>query len=650
MKKLVSIPKKRAFRNLSHEEQCTKLQVPYPLFSASEPLMALLEKQSENVFAPLGREVNIISIQGQSMPYVPINQAYHDHLQEGAALLNLSSRIETSVPESRVYAQIIFYQENQSGSTAEAFIQLIQNNETRLIACLSEKEKNMRVRYEAKGEEGGTLSIKAAKLEKKLPHHRLDMVEMIMTRKVGDAQGANSSNEASWLVSCEIEKVINEAGIVGWKKGINILSNANNERICHLSATFSKAYLEEQLGRLPTQILLQSFTELQALQENFSTAVFYNAAIIEAANSLNKATQNDTRAFSSAVHYYAATQGQGYHSIFRVIQSEDTLSLTLSLPTSIGTVGAATQIPHCKGAWEILGNPSAAENGQQLAKAGLAGLLAAVLDSSQLKIPVAKHPRLDTRYLKPDMRHQAYFPEALVTYTPLSSIPEESWFFTTEEPSMIAGLNRVLKLLDGLPFEHIIERTNDPGGQTYRIQGTWTIPNQRFSEHIRVEVDTDTLLTRVVLAAQVAERSDLRPPTSNKGFMNTVIANLEAFGYPQAYLETVAYANAYKEGLTSFTQYKKTEAGLAVSADIILTTSAFDTPTQNPFSSKLRETQTSSPEEKLVSLTRIGTATNLAALLAIVNHEENGIIGAHNTRACKLAQAIDTYSKTIKKD
>jgi hydroxymethylglutaryl-CoA reductase len=90
------------------------------------------------------------------------------------------------------------------------------------------------------------------------------------------------------------------------------------------------------------------------------------------------ATGNDYRAAEAAAHAYAARDGQ-YRGLSTCSANNDILSIGLTLPLAVGTVGGITNLhPLARLSLEILGNPNAKVLMGIVASVGLASNFAAV--------------------------------------------------------------------------------------------------------------------------------------------------------------------------------------------------------------------------------------------------------------------------------
>jgi len=107
-------------------------------------------------------------------------------------------------------------------------------------------------------------------------------------------------------------------------------------------------------------------------------ATTHNKGIMNGIDAVVLATGNDFRAIESAVHTYAARDGQ-YRSLSSCEINNDIFTFSLTVPLALGTVGGLTTLhPLAKRSMELLGNPSAKKLMEIIATVGLAQNFAAV--------------------------------------------------------------------------------------------------------------------------------------------------------------------------------------------------------------------------------------------------------------------------------
>jgi hydroxymethylglutaryl-CoA reductase len=109
-----------------------------------------------------------------------------------------------------------------------------------------------------------------------------------------------------------------------------------------------------------------------------SRAVTHNKGIMNGVDAVLMATGNDYRAAEAAAHAFAARDGN-YRALSWCNLDDGILSLGLTLPMAVGTVGGITNLhPLARLSLEILGNPTARELMGIVASVGLASNFAAI--------------------------------------------------------------------------------------------------------------------------------------------------------------------------------------------------------------------------------------------------------------------------------
>lgn len=131
-------------------------------------------------------------------------------------------------------------------------------------------------------------------------------------------------------------------------------------------------------GMEPAQFAEKLVMAFRIAELEVSRAVTHNKGIMNGIDAVLTATGNDHRAVEAAAHAYASRQGR-YSSLSWCHTRDDMLTLGLTMPLALGTVGGITQLhPLARLSLEILGNPTAGDLMGIVAAVGLASNFAAV--------------------------------------------------------------------------------------------------------------------------------------------------------------------------------------------------------------------------------------------------------------------------------
>ncbi len=158
-----------------------------------------------------------------------------------------------------------------------------------------------------------------------------------------------------------------------------ILSNYTTECTVSVEASCDVEHLLPISGKLPVEVLADKLClAYRIAREDPSRAVTHNKGIMNGVDAVLMATGNDYRAAEAAAHAFAARDGQ-YRSLSTCSLDGTTLTIALTLPLALGTVGGITNLhPLARLSLEILGNPSARDLMGIVASLGLASNFAAV--------------------------------------------------------------------------------------------------------------------------------------------------------------------------------------------------------------------------------------------------------------------------------
>ncbi|MFZ4399933.1 MAG: hydroxymethylglutaryl-CoA reductase, degradative [Bacteroidales bacterium] len=131
-------------------------------------------------------------------------------------------------------------------------------------------------------------------------------------------------------------------------------------------------------GMSPLQFAQKVELAYQIAWNDVYRAATHNKGIMNGIDAVIIATGNDWRAAEAGAHAFASRSGQ-YRALSQCEIKNDTISIWLTIPLALGTVGGITNLhPLAKKSLEILGNPTAPELMSIIASAGLASNFAAV--------------------------------------------------------------------------------------------------------------------------------------------------------------------------------------------------------------------------------------------------------------------------------
>ena len=158
-----------------------------------------------------------------------------------------------------------------------------------------------------------------------------------------------------------------------------ILSNYTPECTVTVEASCETDHLKPIAERLPVEVFAYKLClAYQIAHHDPSRAVTHNKGIMNGVDAVLMATGNDYRAAEAAAHAFAARDGQ-YRALSYCSLSNGVLSIGLTIPMALGTVGGITNLhPLARLSLEILGNPNAKELMGIVASVGLASNFAAV--------------------------------------------------------------------------------------------------------------------------------------------------------------------------------------------------------------------------------------------------------------------------------
>jgi hydroxymethylglutaryl-CoA reductase len=233
--------------------------------------------------------------------------------------------------------------------------------------------KNMRARG------GGILSI----LLVDMGHVEPNYYQIRATFDTCDSMGANFINTClEEFARCLKEWAAGQELFVGPEKYptviMSILSNYTPECLVRAWVECPVADLGH-FDEMPPETFAWKFQKALAIaRHDVYRATTHNKGIFNGIDAVILATGNDFRAVEACGHAYASRDGQ-YRSLSQVSVQDGVFRFWIDLPMALGTVGGLTQLhPLVKRAFNILGNPNAAELMMIAASVGLAQNFGAV--------------------------------------------------------------------------------------------------------------------------------------------------------------------------------------------------------------------------------------------------------------------------------
>jgi hydroxymethylglutaryl-CoA reductase len=246
-------------------------------------------------------------------------------------------------------------------------------NQLRLF--LLERMKKLTVNMVRRG--GGILSLELLDETLAIPHlYKLELkVETI------NSMGANFLNTCleDLAEALELYFAADDPGGKNLQIAMAILSNYTTECTITVEASCKIEELASIAGPLPVDIFADKLRlAYQIAAHDPSRAVTHNKGIMNGVDAVLMATGNDYRAAEAAAHAYAARDGR-YRSLSRCVVNSHNITIGLTLPLALGTVGGITNLhPLARLSLEILGNPNARELMGIVASVGLASNFAAI--------------------------------------------------------------------------------------------------------------------------------------------------------------------------------------------------------------------------------------------------------------------------------
>jgi len=160
---------------------------------------------------------------------------------------------------------------------------------------------------------------------------------------------------------------------------MSILSNYTPDCTVTVEASCEIEHLKPIAERLPVEIFANKLClAFQIAHHDSYRAVTHNKGIMNGVDAVLMATGNDYRAAEAAAHAFAARDGK-YRSLSRCKVENNVLTIGLTIPLAVGTVGGITNLhPLARLSLEILGNPNARDLMGIVAAVGLASNFAAV--------------------------------------------------------------------------------------------------------------------------------------------------------------------------------------------------------------------------------------------------------------------------------
>lgn len=242
-----------------------------------------------------------------------------------------------------------------------------------------------------------------------------------------NSMGANFINTCLEELAEGMEAYLSQKNLLKEKKYqhiMSILSNFTEKCTVTIEASCSFDQLTPFAGKLTVEEFAEKMdAAFRIAQGDPFRAATHNKGIMNGVDAVLMATGNDCRAAEAAAHAYAAREG-AYRALSSCTITNRTLSVSLTIPLAIGTVGGITNLhPLARLSLEILGNPNARELMGIVAAVGLSSNFAAL--TSLVTTGIQKgHMRLHLSNILnslnagPELRKEAeqYFAEKKVSY------------------------------------------------------------------------------------------------------------------------------------------------------------------------------------------------------------------------------------------
>jgi hydroxymethylglutaryl-CoA reductase len=197
-----------------------------------------------------------------------------------------------------------------------------------------------------------------------------------------NSMGANFINTCLEELADGMEAYLSSKNLLKEKKYQHIMSILSNfTEKCTVTIEASCAY--EELAPFSGRLSADEFAEkidaaYRIAQGDPFRAATHNKGIMNGVDAVLMATGNDYRAAEAAAHAFASREGS-YRALSSCSLAGRRLTISLTLPLAIGTVGGITNLhPMARISLEILGNPSARELMGIVAAVGLSSNFAAL--------------------------------------------------------------------------------------------------------------------------------------------------------------------------------------------------------------------------------------------------------------------------------
>ena len=214
-----------------------------------------------------------------------------------------------------------------------------------------------------------------------MPQSEMESVwELQVLFNTADSMGANFINSCLEEMRAPLTNFFEQQQWPAPEIIMAILSNHTPNCLVTCEASCNIQQLTPYAGDQSVEEFARRFKlAMDIAGSNPHRAVTHNKGIFNGIDAVVIATGNDFRAVEAAGHAFASQSGQ-YRSLSSCrLSDEGLLTISLTLPLSLGTVGGLTKLhPMANLAMKILNNPSATELMSIVASAGLANNFSAV--------------------------------------------------------------------------------------------------------------------------------------------------------------------------------------------------------------------------------------------------------------------------------
>ena len=195
--------------------------------------------------------------------------------------------------------------------------------------------------------------------------HDMNILTVYFYVNTVDAMGANMINS----LMEEIAPLLEE-----WTDGqtlLAILSNYSDHCLVEASCSIPFTSINEEIAQ-------KIVTANEYAKVDIVRATTHNKGIMNGVEAVVRASGNDTRAVSAAIHAYASQDGQ-YKALTHYFIQDERLHAKITLPLPIGCVGGATKVlPKATASLEMMGVKKATDLMAIIAAVGLAQNIAAL--------------------------------------------------------------------------------------------------------------------------------------------------------------------------------------------------------------------------------------------------------------------------------